>query len=119
MRGPEKTAADVNRLLVILSLLVALGVGCPAAGAQSRNRWPATEERAFLVNCQATSGGKVAAHFIRPTSEGHDFVVDLAPAPDGRYVGDIAMPLPGQWDVEIDVSHPQGDYRITRRIIVK
>jgi nitrogen fixation protein FixH len=65
------------------------------------------------------SGGKVAAHFIRPTSEGHDFVVDLAPAPDGRYVADIAMPLPGQWDVEIDVSHPQGDYRITRRVIIK
>ena len=61
MRGPGKTAAAVNRLLVILSLLVTLGVGCPVAGAQSRNRWPATEERAFLVNCQATSGGKVAA----------------------------------------------------------
>jgi hypothetical protein len=25
------------------------------------NRWPAIQERAFLVNCNATSGGKIAA----------------------------------------------------------
>ena len=48
----------VSRVLVVAVFLVALSVAAPAAGAQSRNRWPAVQEQSFLVNCEATSGGK-------------------------------------------------------------
>lgn len=50
----------MTRPLIVAVLFVALGVAVSTADAQSRNRWPAVEEQSFLVNCEATSGGKVA-----------------------------------------------------------
>ena len=42
-------------------LLLAFSIGSSTATARSANRWPAAFERSFLVNCNATSGGLVAA----------------------------------------------------------
>lgn len=52
---------------------------------------------------------KVAARFLRPTSEGHDFTVTLAAAGDGRYTAAFELPLPGLWDVRLEVL--QDDHR--------
>jgi nitrogen fixation protein FixH len=62
---------------------------------------------------------KVTAQLVRPTSEGHDFTIELAYAGDGRYAADFALPLPGQWDIRVIADHPQGDYQEVKRIVVK
>jgi hypothetical protein len=51
----------MRRSLAALVVFLALSVGSSVATARSENRWPAVQEHAFLVNCYATSGGKVAA----------------------------------------------------------
>ena len=56
---------------------------------------------------------------MRPTSEGHDFTLELAYVGNGRYAADFALPLAGQWDIRIIAGHPQGDYQEVKRIVVK
>lgn len=66
----------------------------------------------------AVAGATVTAQFVRPTSEGHDVEVRLADYGGGRYLGEAAALLPGQWDVRVLARHPSGDFRLTRRIMV-
>jgi hypothetical protein len=47
--------------LAVLVVLVAVGVGSSAAGAQPADGWPTNVEHSFLVNCYRTSHGKRAA----------------------------------------------------------
>lgn len=60
-------------------------------------------------NGRPLEGASVAAHFMRPTSEGHDFTLNLAALGDGRYAAAFELPLPGLWDVRLEVL--QGDQR--------
>ena len=64
-------------------------------------------------------GARVTAEVVRPTSEGHDFMVELSYAGQGRYAADFAFPLPGQWDIRVVADHSQGDYQEVKRVIVK
>lgn len=45
--------------LVVLVVLVVCSAASAATG-QAANRWPANQERSFLVNCNVTSGGQAA-----------------------------------------------------------
>jgi nitrogen fixation protein FixH len=45
----------------------------------------------------------VEARFLRPTSEGHDFTLALAPEGGGRYTAAFELPLAGLWDVRLKV----------------
>ena len=65
------------------------------------------------------SGGDAQAEFVRPTHAGHDFAAPLAGRGKGRYRAVVVPPLPGQWDVRITVRHPNGTYRVTRRMMVQ
>ncbi|EWY42757.1 membrane protein [Skermanella stibiiresistens SB22] len=67
----------------------------------------------------ALTGAHVTAELVRPTSEGHDFTVDLTHLGQGRYTASFALPLPGQWDLRITADHPKGDYQEVRRVVVK
>jgi nitrogen fixation protein FixH len=62
---------------------------------------------------------RVTAEIVRPTSEGHDFTVELSHQGQGRYTADFALPLPGQWDIRVIADHPQGDYQEVKRVLVK
>lgn len=64
------------------------------------------------------SGGAVQAAFVRPTHTGYDFSVDLTDRGKGRYGAVVAPPLPGQWDVRLEVRHPYGAYHMTQRVMV-
>jgi nitrogen fixation protein FixH len=64
-------------------------------------------------------GARVTAEVVRPTSEGHDFTVELPDQGQGRYTAEFALPLPGQWDIRVIADHAQGDYQEVRRVIVK
>jgi len=65
------------------------------------------------------TGARVTAEIVRPTSEGHDFTVELSYQGEGRYTADFAMPLPGQWDIRVVADHPQGDYQEVKRVVVR
>jgi nitrogen fixation protein FixH len=62
---------------------------------------------------------RVMAEVVRPTSEGHDFTVELSYQGQGRYTADFALPLPGQWDIRVVADHPQGDYQEVKRVLIK
>jgi nitrogen fixation protein FixH len=63
-------------------------------------------------------GLQVSARLVRPTTEGVDVSVTLAPAGAGRYEGVAKTPLDGQWDVRVLGKGAAGSYRITRRVIL-
>ena len=65
------------------------------------------------------TGADVAATFVRPTHEGSDFAAMLLAVGSGRYRLDATFPLPGQWDVRLDVSHPAGTYAMKERVFVR
>ncbi len=61
----------------------------------------------------------VTARFIRPTSEGSDFSVDLAAAGDGRYRAAFTLPLTGLWDIHLDITRGDDRFVTTRRVILR
>ncbi len=68
---------------------------------------------------RALDGANVAVTFIRPTHEGSDFAATLSSAGAGRYRMDASFPLPGQWDVRLDIDHPRGSYAMKERIFIR
>jgi nitrogen fixation protein FixH len=63
-------------------------------------------------------GFRLVAQFLRPTSEGHDRSLRLTEVSPGSYAGELALPLPGQWDVRVTVSDGQKPrFHAERRIL--
>lgn len=77
------------------------------------------EFRLADARAAALTGAGVTARLVRPTREGYDFDVRMDDYGAGRYIADLHVPLPGQWDVRIVASHPSGEFRLTRRIVVR
>jgi nitrogen fixation protein FixH len=67
----------------------------------------------------ALSQAMVTARLVRPTSEGHDFEVELPGDGSGRFAADVALPLPGLWEVRVAAAHPTGAYRHIERIFLR
>jgi nitrogen fixation protein FixH len=67
----------------------------------------------------AIAGADVSVRLFRPTSEGHDVDIRMKDYGRGHYVADVQLPLRGQWDVRVVAKHPAGDFRLTRRIVVR
>ncbi|MDJ0949573.1 MAG: FixH family protein [Alphaproteobacteria bacterium] len=65
---------------------------------------------------QRLQGAQVVAHFIRPTQAGHDVDLPLSADRDGRYVGEVVLPLPGQWEVRLDADVHGRAMRWVRRV---
>ena len=51
----------MRHALAVMTVLAALAVASSAGAALRQSRWPASFERAFLVNCTATSNGMTSA----------------------------------------------------------
>lgn len=64
-------------------------------------------------------GAAVSAIWQRPTHEGQDVELALSDHGNGRYRGDVALPLAGQWDLRLRIEHDRGTYRLDRRIMVR
>ena len=62
---------------------------------------------------------EVRARFVRPTHEGHDVHTELVHEPDGVWRSEVALPLAGQWDVEVGVVSPRGTYRLEERVFIR
>ena len=67
----------------------------------------------------AVAGADVSARLVRPTHEGYDLEIHMDDYGAGRYVGELRAPLAGQWDLRVVAHHPSGDYRITRRVMIR
>ena len=51
---------------------------------------------------QPLDGLEVAVVLTRPTTQGHDLGLALAGLGEGRYRGELDVPLPGQWDLQTE-----------------
>jgi nitrogen fixation protein FixH len=58
----------------------------------------------------------VHARFVRPTHGGHDLALEVPHQYGGRYVAEVGLPLPGQWEVRVAVIADGEAYRLTERI---
>jgi len=56
---------------------------------------------------------------FRPFDSKSDFSVDLKWDGSAGYVGDIAFPLPGNWDIIVSVGHGSDQYDTTKRLFVE
>ncbi len=56
------------------------------------------------------------ADFIRPTSEGHDSSAPVAEQGQGRYMVAAALPLGGQWELEVIARRGDVSYQFAQRI---
>ncbi|MCK6419179.1 MAG: FixH family protein [Alphaproteobacteria bacterium] len=50
---------------------------------------------------RAVTKAQVHAKIIRPTQDGHDFLLSLAHQGNGVYAAPLTPPLPGAWDVKL------------------
>ena len=57
--------------------------------------------------------------FLRPTKQGIDSHAKLTEDGAGRYGAEVVVPLPGVWDVRLDVGHPSGNYQKVERVWLK
>lgn len=58
----------------------------------------------------------VKAVILRPTSEGHDQQLGLAPVGRGVYASAVTFPLPGQWDVRIHAYRGEVVFQESHRV---
>ncbi len=65
------------------------------------------------------TGAEVVVGLLRPTKSGADSHAKLADAGDGRYGAELVVPLPGVWDLRLDISHPSGNYQKVERVWLK
>jgi nitrogen fixation protein FixH len=64
-------------------------------------------------------GARVDALLVRPTQEGHDFELALGEREPGRYLAEVELPLPGQWEVRLAARTRGEVYRLSPRIYLK
>ncbi|MGI9490767.1 MAG: FixH family protein [Geminicoccaceae bacterium] len=62
------------------------------------------------------TSAEVEAALLRPVREGHDLTAHLDHQGKGRYRAEVALPLPGQWDVQLTANARQKTYRLAERI---
>lgn len=61
----------------------------------------------------------VVVAFERPTHEGHDFAVALAPSGAGTYTAPFAAPLPGLWDLRLVATKGGDRFVSTERVVLR
>lgn len=54
----------------------------------------------------------------RPSDAHADFAVPMNEITYGEFQADIAFPLKGVWDINIEVAHPDGQHGFTQRVSV-
>lgn len=85
---------------------------------------PGADGRPELVVTLADAGGQplaaaqVEATFERPTHQGHDFTLDLAPDGIGSYRAAFTAPLAGVWDVRVVATRGADRLVATHRLMV-
>ena len=94
------------------------GLGWRVAAALDPLEAGAAELRVRLTGAggAALFADRVRAAFKRPTLVGHDFAVLLEPRGEGLYGLRVDFPLPGQWDLELEVTKGDDRHLSKRRV---
>ena len=61
----------------------------------------------------------VVVAFERPTHEGYDFAVELAPDGAGTYTAPFTAPLPGVWDLRLVATRGTDRFVTTERVDIR
>jgi len=64
------------------------------------------------------SADKVEIYAFRPSDVSADFVAQMELKAEGQYAGDLMFPLPGVWDLVVDIVKGSDQFEITKRIFV-
>ena len=65
------------------------------------------------------SAADVMVGCLRPTKSGVDSHVKLTDGGGGRYSSEVVVPLPGVWDLRLEVAHATGNYQKVERVWLK
>lgn len=68
---------------------------------------------------EPVDGAMVQARLVRPTHEGFDSALTLAAEGNGRYSGSVEIPLPGLWEVRLQIARQDDVYRHSERFQVQ
>ncbi|MEI6559934.1 MAG: FixH family protein [Rhodospirillaceae bacterium] len=68
---------------------------------------------------QPLTGAEVSVGFVRPTKSGADSRTRLVEDGGGRYGAEVVVPLPGVWDLRLEVTHATGNYQKVERVWLK
>lgn len=103
-----------------------------AAAAQEKLGWrgeislsePSDGQRALSVLFadkleRPIDGLKVEAHLLRPSNAGMDVNLVLDGKGNGRYVSDVTLPAPGNWDVRIVAHDNEHSWQKSERLFAK
>lgn len=63
-------------------------------------------------------GAKVDAYAMRPVQAGKDTQVTMQAEGDGAYRARLSLPQSGLWLVEIHAKSKQGDFQVSKRVVV-
>ena len=64
-------------------------------------------------------GLKVEAHLLRPSNAGMDLNLVLDGKGNGRYVSDVALPAPGNWEIRIVARDNERSWQKSERLFAK
>lgn len=92
-----------NRELEVAAAQAALGWQVEFSARLESGRHGVLEASLHDRDGRPVEGADIEARFLRPTSEGHDFTLALAPAGGGRYAATFELPLAGLWDIRLQV----------------
>ena len=103
-----------------------------AAAAQEKLGWrgeislsdPVDGKRALTVLFadkleRPIDGLKVEAHLLRPSNAGMDVNLTLDGKGNGRYVSDVALPAPGNWEIRIVARDSEHSWQKSERLFAK
>ena len=64
------------------------------------------------------SADRVEVYAFRPSDAAADFMAQMDLGADGRYAGDLMFPLPGVWDLVVNIIKGDDQFEITKRVFV-
>jgi len=64
------------------------------------------------------TGASVTAQAVRPLGNTPDHALKFQETAPGRYTADSALPLPGQWDLNLQIRDGADSAAATRRVVV-
>ena len=64
-------------------------------------------------------GAVVQARLVRPTHEGFDQALALTEGSQGHYSGAVEVPLPGLWEVRLQIARRDDVYRHSERFQIR
>lgn len=108
-----------NRTIEQARAQAALGWRVDLAFAQQDDRTLAIELALADRNGDLIETASVNAAFMRPTHEGHDRTIPVPHRYGGQYLGEVRLPLAGQWDVRVAVEARGEVWRARRRVYLR